>query len=228
VLTHSNPQHVMGLSDNSRNLTRVAGVQTPEFPRRSKRGCYASASRSSVQSATQAFSRRRQICGRGPRWGRWAFARGFTLCGAAGRAADQCSVRSRPAAGTERPCGPAQTGAKPGQTLPYGDEKNYAEGRNHPATPELSIGAGRSPPAPHPQSPGVEPRPFLRPGFLFVRDVHSSLPILPISDSSAAATRNRSGRPWFPARWRSVCGVCACAGPGARTRPSGWHPAPHY
>ena len=45
---------------------------------------------------------------------------------------------------------PARTAAK----------KNMQWRRNHPATPELIICAGRSPPAPHPQSPGVEPRPF--------------------------------------------------------------------
>src|SRR5580700_10233324 len=36
-LTHSNPQQVIGPSDNSRNLAQLAGVQTPEFPRQSQR-----------------------------------------------------------------------------------------------------------------------------------------------------------------------------------------------
>src|SRR4029077_15930691 len=68
----------------------------------------------------------------------------------------------------ERECPARQAWPEQGSALPDGFEKNYAKCRNHPATPELILGAGRSPPAPHPQSPGVEPRPYLRPGFLFV------------------------------------------------------------
>ena len=100
--THSNPQAVMGPSEKRGNILTLPVFKFGNS-QRVRRGCHASASRPPVQSAAQAFSRGGQICGRGPRRGRWAFARSFTLCGAAGRAADQCSVGSRPAAGTERP-----------------------------------------------------------------------------------------------------------------------------
>jgi hypothetical protein len=86
----------------------------------------------------------------------------------------------------------------------------------------LIISAGRSPPAPHPQSPGVEPRPLLRPGLTFIDRVYRSLAFPLIFDPCAS---ERGGRQAvygsLASRERGVCLCVSKAGPGARTRPSG-------
>jgi hypothetical protein len=154
---------VTGPSDKRRNFPTLPvfefGNSQPI-----RRGCHASADRPSIYPPAEAFPRRRQICCRGPRWGRWAFSGLFALCRPAGRTKDQCSVRFerawRQVRRDECPRPAGQARPQPGPILPHADEKNYAWRRNHPATPALTSRRRAKPPAPHPQSPGVEPRPF--------------------------------------------------------------------
>src|SRR5437762_5905242 len=44
--------------------------------------------------------------------------------------------------------------------------------RNNPSALSLTVTRRVSPPAPHPQSPGVGPRPFQRLGFILFRAAH--------------------------------------------------------
>ena len=108
--------------------------------------------------------------------GEGKFARHCALCGLAGRAAHQCSVPIFPARRRARaaPSFPAQLKFQtiPSQkAAPRAAAKNLRRGGEPPSDTDVDwSSAGRSPPAPHPQSPGVEPRPRQAAGVLSLAD----------------------------------------------------------
>jgi hypothetical protein len=219
---------VIGPSENSGNLGGVTGVRISKFlkqqvPEAIRRGCHASANRSSVYPPAQALPGGSQICCRGPRWGRWPFACVFALFGAARRPADQCSVRCQQACRVQRARSAGQARPEPVEAVRGSDEKNYAGRRNHTATPELIIGAGRSP------QPLTLNHPASNPGRISGRG--SSLWDLGLRYPIQRAQRSRRGTR-LPVRHYGQVGVESGvferveARPGVRTRPFAMAPGP--
>src|SRR5271156_3825568 len=117
-----------------------------------------------------AFSGGNHLCSGGTRRGGWGFAGNFPLRGAARRPAHQChggfrriGLRARPSPSQARRKSVAKAVGTSFRTV----EKSFGRRRNHPPTPPLIVRRRAKPPAPHPQSPGVEPRPFFAAGGQF-------------------------------------------------------------
>jgi len=152
-LTHSNPQRSCGRQRKGGTSPRCRCSNFANF-QRVRRGCHASTDGSPLCPPAEAFPCWRQICRRRPRRGRRPFAGVFALCRAAGRPADQYSVRSeqirRQIRRHERADPAGQARPKQGPALSDRHEKNYAWCRNHPATAELTDRRRAKPPSPSP------------------------------------------------------------------------------
>jgi hypothetical protein len=124
----------------------------------SKRGCYASVTWS-VEFHSNPLSGRCQVCRRRPRRRGWAIACLFALRRSTRRPPYQAPGRSEPVGGFKRACRDGGRKLEQGRSGSVAVQENYWSSRNHSPTAALILQHRAKPPAPHPQSPGVEPRP---------------------------------------------------------------------
>ncbi len=139
------------------------------FEFKKARGCHAITGKSEASSPAQTVPGWNHLCGRRTRRGRRPFTSLFPLswCCRAGNASISAAIlpgRRRPRVDRRaRSRNPSRTDQKPrrgaSQKPRRRTEKNCHALQEPPADTAVDWSdAGRSPPAPHPQSPGVEPR----------------------------------------------------------------------